>query len=279
MNYKHNLILAFIFCFMSSASFAQVQFKLDYNSKQDRYIVSVVPDMTYEAPKNITGTGQISIKVPTGKFDVIDIESLHPLMMWEANSRNDSPIEASDWDFISFGLITHGAPQIDYQKGVEIPLVSFRNAQGCTGEILLVDNSTEAFMPPNSQQANIGNQLTIFGAGGNAYIKNIGNGSANCGNYALTNTNDILATAKVEIYPNPAKEKLNVTFDWQLDRAETTLNIMDAQGKVVMAKQFSIKKGFNEMNLNVSLLPQGAYMIEVRGEDFNIPLERFVKMD
>lgn len=279
MNYKHNLILAFIFCFVSSASFAQVQFKLKYESKQDRYIVSVIPDITYEAPKNITGTGQISIKVPTGKFDVIDIESLHPLMMWDANSRNDSPVEARGWDYISFGLITHGAPQIDYKAGEEIPLVSFRNAQGCTGKVMLVDNNTEVFMPPNSQQANIGNQLTIFGAGGNAYTKNVGTGVAKCSDYVLSDTKDILATAQVEIYPNPAKDKLNVTFDWQLDRAETTMNIMDAQGKVVMAKQFSLVKGFNEMDLNVSLLPQGAYMVEIRGGDFNIPLERFVKMD
>ncbi|MFK7936028.1 MAG: T9SS type A sorting domain-containing protein [Saprospiraceae bacterium] len=276
---KQSLILSALLLFCVIPTFAQVQFKLTFDSKKDAYVVSVIPEVTYESPGNITGTGQISFKVPTGNFDVIDLENLHPDLRWEANSRNNSPVEDSNWDYISFGLITNGAPRIDYKSGVEIPLVSFRNEQGCTGEIMLVNNDTDEFMPPNSQQANIGNQLTIFAARGNAYSKNVGNGAADCGTYAVTNTKEVIQAAQVEVYPNPATNRLNVKFNWQLNRAETTLNVLDAQGKVVMAKQFALQKGFNTLDLNVDLLPQGAYMLELRGGDLNLPLDRFMKRD
>lgn len=276
---KQQLILTALLFFCTATIFAQVQFKLTFDHKSDAYVVSVIPEVTYENPDNITGTGQISLKVPSDKFEVIDLKSLHPHLIWEANARNDSPIEAADWDYVSFGLVTSSAPRIDYKSGVEIPLISFRNAHGCTGEIRLVDNATDEFMPPNSQQANIGNQLTIFGARGNAYTKNVGKGMADCSTYAVTNTEEVMTAAQLEVYPNPATNKLNIKFNWQLDRAETTLNVLDAQGKIVMAKQFALKQGFNLLEINTELLPQGAYMLELRGGDLTLPLDRFMKME
>ena len=76
---KSILLLPLAFVLASFSANAQVDFKLTYNPDTKQYTVSVVPLATYTAPQNITGTGQVTIKVPTNEFDPVDIINRHVL--------------------------------------------------------------------------------------------------------------------------------------------------------------------------------------------------------
>ena len=134
------------------------------------FIVSIIPNQTIARPKNITNTGQITLKAPTGSFNISEVQSLTGI--WQLNTVIKQPIEAPAFDYLVFNLVTH-IPNPNYQAGVDLPLFSFKNEHGCIGNIALIDNFNDAFWPPNSLDANIGNQLTILQYGiDNAYEKN-----------------------------------------------------------------------------------------------------------
>lgn len=184
-----NIILIFVaIIFATNTIEAQVKFKLSYDTEDELYTVSIIPNETFESPDNITGTGQVTIRVPSNYFEPANVTNLHDQMVWHANSRTDSPIEAVDFDYVSFGLMNPGVSNPDYKAGEEIQLFSFENAYGCTGGIEIVDNYKDPFMAPNSKSVNIGNSLTIFGAGGEAWAGLVGDGKVNC---MTTSTTDL----------------------------------------------------------------------------------------
>lgn len=254
-------------------------FKLNFDPTTERYTVSVVPMANYSNPQNITGTGQVTIKVPTNKFDPVDIESHLVGMHWEANARNDSPVEAPEFDYISFGLIIQGVAYPEYEKDKELPLFSFRNAYGCTGKIYLVDNANDPFMPPNSENANIGNTLTILGAGGDAYIGNVNGGQCDCAQdpNSTTATEEELSLKGFSIYPNPVSDLANLAINWDGKTTDAVLNIVDAQGKIVQATPLSIVDGANHQRIDASQLAPGSYWIRIVGDGWQINLDGFKK--
>lgn len=274
---KVNTLCAAALLFLSSVSFSQVQFKISFSQETQRYTVSVIPTETYLAPQNITGTGQVTIKVPTNNFDPVDIEDHLTGMHWEANARNNAPSESPDFDYISFGLIIQGIAFPEYNAGVELPLFSFQNAYGCAGAITLVDNVSDEFMPPNSQNANIGNALTILGAGGDAYGGIAGSAVVNCDPNAVLSANEEIGLSGYSIFPNPASNFINVKVDWKGDASNATILIMDANGKQVMTDKMSIANGKNIQKIKVSELTPGSYWVYLAGSDWKIGLDRFSK--
>ncbi|MBK9012952.1 MAG: T9SS type A sorting domain-containing protein [Saprospiraceae bacterium] len=274
---KVNTLCAAVLLFLSSTSIAQVQFKLAFDQETERYTVSIIPVATYTNPQNITGTGQVTIKVPTNNFDPVDIEDHLTGMHWEANARNNSPSESPDFDYISFGLLIQGIAFPDYVAGVEMPLFSFQNAYGCNGAITLVDNFADEFMPPNSQNANIGNALTILGAGGEAYGGIYGSPVCNCDPNAVLSAKEEVGLTSYSIFPNPASDFVNVKVDWAGEAGDATIQIVDATGKQVMASQMNLATGKNTQKLQVSDLVPGSYLVYLAGSDWKIGLDRFSK--
>lgn len=149
---------------------AQVVGNISVLDDNTTFIVSIIPNQTIERPKNITNTGQITLKAPTGSFTISDVQSFTGL--WQLNTIIQQPIEAPTFDYLVFNLVTH-IPNPKYEAGIDLPLFSFKNNNGCIGSIALIENFNDAFWPPNSLDANIGNQLTILQYGiDNAYEKN-----------------------------------------------------------------------------------------------------------
>lgn len=274
---KVNTLCAAALLFMSSASIAQVKFKISFSQETERYTVSVIPMDNYVSPQNITGTGQVTIKVPTNNFDPVDIKSNLTGMIWEANARNNSPSESPDFDYISFGLNIQGIAYPDYVKDVELPLFSFQNAYGCDGAIALVDNFADEFMPPNSQNANIGNALTILGAGGEAYGGVEGSATVNCDPNAVLSAKEEIGLGAYSIFPNPATEYVNVKIDWKGDANDANILIVDATGKQVLSAPSSLATGKNIQKVKVADLAPGSYWVYLAGADWKIGLDRFAK--
>jgi len=141
-------------------------FELEQEDNGD-FVVSLIPDTTWSFPFNIVSTAQVTIKVPTGGFDVGEITDLIEGVSFFRTGRDNSPIEEPTFDYISFSLGSQGTSRIPFQRGEKVGLFSFTNVGICPdGDISLIDNLTDPFFPPNSKQSNAGLQMTVSGFGG-----------------------------------------------------------------------------------------------------------------
>ncbi|MFK7935310.1 MAG: T9SS type A sorting domain-containing protein [Saprospiraceae bacterium] len=257
---------------------AQIQFQLEWLPELQKYQVTLHSNNTYTAPMNTTSTAQITIKVPTGQFEVTTLTSLQKDVEWEANGVFVAPPEAPEFDYISFGLTTLGTRQLDYKAGVTLPLFTFENALECGGSIELMDNQNDAFLPPNSRKANVANQITILGAKKNAYVGNTELNKVECVQ-AVTDAQDIAAELHTAtVFPSPTQDKLSIEVLWTKQKEEVTVNVYDTNGQLVMQKMTFLQAGKNVQPLDVALLKAGTYWVSISGTDWQYALPSFVKI-
>ena len=195
------LILALsVLCYFAHA---QVEFNVRQLDSCSEFQVSLTPTTTYFTPFNLTNSAQVTLVVPTGSVSISNLTS---------NSGNWSfaapiiiaPSENPAFDYINFQLTTNTSA-INYQAGVEVPLFSFTTIRNCAaGNVVLMDNNTDPFRFPNSQNINIGNSITVLGAGGNAYSGNYGND---------TNTSN----------PPPTTASSNCLIEYQIEQVGDNL--------------------------------------------------------
>jgi len=267
------MILSALICFNSLT--AQVWYKLDLMEDQETYQISLVSDVSWSLPNNITSTGQVTIKAPTLEFDVEDFESIHPKFNWEYNSRFNAPLESSDFDYFSFGLVS-ASREFDYEAGEEIPIIRFKNSKGCSDFVGLLDNEVDPYVFSKTKEVNVGNQLTVVGARGNAYLGNKGTKLVQCKKQIKTKD---LFVKDLVLFPNPAFNTLNINLDWTKNKQVGNFFIRDNSGKVIVNKQQQLQKGFNEINFDIAPLGGGIYHIELTNAAKEIiPLDRFVKV-
>ncbi|NJX14438.1 G8 domain-containing protein [Tamlana crocina] len=74
----------------------------------------------------------------------------------------------------------------------------------------------------------------------------------------ILRTQDFIATSDVRLFPNPASHSLH--FSGRYFNTETTVQIYDLVGKMVLQNQFSTNDSPNK-SLNISKLPKGLYMV------------------
>ena len=145
-----------------------------------RYQISMIPDTTWATPQNITSNLQVTIKAPTGGFVMDDIRSELQSSLFGATGSYTAPTEEPGSDYFTVGLTNPPQSDINYIKGTKIPLFTFANAGTCMGgDLTLMDNGADAFFPPNSQSANVGQQLFTLGYGADVPIC-LGTASAPC---------------------------------------------------------------------------------------------------
>ncbi|MEO5572017.1 MAG: T9SS type A sorting domain-containing protein [Bacteroidia bacterium] len=77
------------------------------------------------------------------------------------------------------------------------------------------------------------------------------------------------------IYPVPAKDHINVTFNSK-ENGTVTMSVKDIMGKEILSSQFSAVKGENNMMLDVSNHSAGIYFLTVTGNE-SIVVSKFVK--
>ncbi|MCP4120503.1 MAG: T9SS type A sorting domain-containing protein [Bacteroidetes bacterium] len=270
------LTILFVFCFFAPS--AQVQFKLTYQEMEGNYLVSIVSSETWASPYNLTGTGQITMKVPSGKFEPVNVINLQEGVQWSFNARSNNPEEAPSFDYLSLGLLTIGTKDLTYEAGEELPLLTFENKFGCTGPIYLMDNQQDPFLPPNSKNVNVGNQLSILGAGGNAYTGNISSGVF-CES-KTTSAEDLFTREDMglSIYPNPFSSFLKIGFNWQKASERANIVIYDNRGTQVFSYAVELNPGLNSYRLKPGAIPSGVYWMTLEGADWQIELDTVVKV-
>jgi len=152
-------------------------------AKDGLFTVSILSNQTINPPYHTTATAQVTLKVPTGKFEVTNLENLIEGVEFSQNGRSNAPNEDAAYDYIVFGLASFGTRNIRYQKDGTIPLFSFKNGGDCTGQpIMLMENFTDPFYPPNSERANVSQQITVAKTGADLSIVCIdSNAISDCG--------------------------------------------------------------------------------------------------
>lgn len=83
----------------------------------------------------------------------------------------------------------------------------------------------------------------------------------------LSNTQDIIDPSEIKVYPNPARDLLNINIDVLELRGEVSIKIIDMTGKVLM----SFDQESSTLNtINISSLGTGHYMMNISNEDYFI---------
>lgn len=67
----------------------------------------------------------------------------------------------------------------------------------------------------------------------------------------------------MKLYPNPASNSVNVTFSSE-ESGEALVTVMNIMGQTVMSEVAAINEGYNKLNLGISNLKSGVYMINIK---------------
>ena len=289
------ILKALIILVISTATLpAQVKFLLDYNAITAEYTVSMMPERTWYAPKNLTATGQVTLKATTGQFFVKDIKSYIADTKWSPSGRINSPDESPKYDYVFFGLRTQGLVEMPYHAFKKTKLFSFTIEANCAREVMLVSNTEDAFLPPNSRRVNIGNSLGALGANGEAYIGNVSDLPIFCP-YAdppkqetiipvddnkpvqITQSLTKLIDEKL-IYPNPTINEVNLQFTWKGQIGQKDILVYNEAGELVRLFQQDLQQGSNNFTLDVSKLGNGIYDFILEDKEQNLSLGKVIKI-
>ena len=167
--------------FVSFMGLGQVSYRIGLDADNKTYRVYMKSVVSYAGIQAKISTAQITLVVPHEignkyfqpsniKGKIVDGNQ----MIWNL-SRNDKPNENQQMDYISFGFSGSSSPIVfNINADEEIELLSFENSGICNGSVSLIA-ANDPFLPPNSQNTNPGNQITILGHGtNNAYVNNYG---------------------------------------------------------------------------------------------------------
>lgn len=167
------IILLLAFTSISQSIYGQIKGRVIGMSSPNTYKITIIPDQTWSPPNSITNTATITLKVPTGTFQIERLQSY--VGNWNLHDPIIAPIEDPKSDYLVFDLASP-LTTMTYEAGVAIDLFSFENKGICTTDIQILDDITDPFLPPNSRNANIGNYFIILGNGNtNAYAGTLTN--------------------------------------------------------------------------------------------------------
>lgn len=83
--------------------------------------------------------------------------------------------------------------------------------------------------------------------------------------------------AEAKIYPNPAASEVQLTLTAEKE-GPASIQVYSASGQTVLQKQVSLVKGFNQLRLDVSGLPNGIYTVQLissgQGQSFRLEVKK-----
>ena len=220
-------------------------FEINQNENEE-YVISLIPDTTWTFPRNIVSTAQVTVRVPTGGFEVGEPINLIEGVVFFRSGRDNSPIEAPEYDYISFSLGTQGTTRITFEKGQKVDLFAFANTGTCPdGVVTLMNNSSDPFYPPNSKQSNAGQQMTVSGFGAPDLPVGVSGGGVSC-NPDMTNPVDTMNTNPVDTMTTvPIDTMTTVPMDTIVDTTATP-PFIDSDLSVQVASQAISCAGAND---------------------------------
>lgn len=92
---------------------------------------------------------------------------------------------------------------------------------------------------------------------------------------AVTAVNDYSGVNELSVFPNPATDRLNVSFVMQ-DESSVSCKILDMTGKLLYSKQIESNDGLIEESVDVSGFAKGIYLLRIETAK-GTTIEKFVK--
>lgn len=253
------LMGAFLFSSMLSA---QVKFNLTYAEATKVYTLSIIPQATWEAPKNIVASAQIVLRVDAGSDFVPGITSLVPGATWADNAYVEQPASAPDYTFVCIALISGPTSAIPLVAGQEVPLFSFVNVgQGCAGSITMLTNDDPMVQAVINNRFNVTQNLAVLGLRGNAFT-GLENSTVECASLSGVGAPASKLIDDVKISPLPADKAVNI--EWSLLSDQPGLRqmvICDVAGREILREKISDGKGQHKMNIPVANWKAGMYRV------------------
>ncbi|MFQ5446348.1 MAG: PKD domain-containing protein [Saprospiraceae bacterium] len=157
-----------------------VTYELEYLNN-GFYQVNMLTDVTYTTPDDTTHSAQVTLKVPTGGFEIANLTPQTPNTNFAISSLHAAPAEDPNFDYITFNLTNTNTTAIPYSTGSVVHLFTFENTGSCSGDSIYLMTNSDPFFPPNSQSANVGQQLSTSGFGGAMNVCLSANSVAVCG--------------------------------------------------------------------------------------------------
>jgi hypothetical protein len=277
------LLLGLLACGCLTKSTAQVSFQLSLMPDRTTYLVSMTPTQTWVYPKNITGTAQVTVRIPANvRFTAGNITSLQQGVKWLDNARVERPAADRTHDYVSFSLTSMATKAIPYQANVETPLFTFTNIQNdCVGKVELVDNAAATTQNVTAEGFNVKNHLSVMAMQGEAFeAATQGSRVADCS--ATTNAQDLNNGLYVQtVYPTPATDLLTIEWtDTHISKAQNTvLIITNALGQEMINQKIdplSMKGATNKIDLDVRPWASGVYLFHFVNDKGLSPTQKIV---
>ena len=277
------LLLGLLACGCLTKSTAQVSFQLSLMPDRKTYLVSMTPTQTWAYPKNITGTAQVTVRIPANvRFTAGRITSLQQGVKWLDNARVERPAADRSHDYVSFSLTSMATKAIPYQANVETPLFTFTNIQNdCVGKVELVDNADATTQNVVAEGFNVKNHISVLAMHGEAFAA-VPQGSRVADCSTTTNAQDLNNGLYVQtVYPTPATDL--VTIEWtdsQVSKAQNTVLIVtDVLGQEIINQKIdplSIKGSVNKIELDVRPWASGVYLFHFVNDKGVSPSQKIV---
>jgi hypothetical protein len=91
-----------------------------------------------------------------------------------------------------------------------------------------------------------------------------------------SNTNEYSKELNLMVFPNPSIDIINIAF-MAADEGNYTMNVSDMMGRTVYIEELDCITGMNEKQLNISLLSDGMYFINLAGDGKRYRTLKFIK--
>lgn len=258
---------------------AQVYFKLDMTEDEKTYIVSMIPEVTLEAPMNMVSTAQVTLKLSSdNNFVINNLRSSLRDVRWHESYAAASPKEAPDYEYISFGLVSLATRSIPFEIGKEVELFRFDNLGDCPGSVSIVDNETDEFLFPNSKSVSISNGITVLGLGTSAYLGAIHGGEVSCITPESRKEEIIYLEQSVNISPNPASNLLNVEFTNPENTTAQEIKIFNLEGQLIHNESITTNPGKHNFTMGIKDWSPGSYLMYIENDNGITEGKRFVKV-
>jgi len=109
----------------------------------------------------------------------------------------------------------------------------------------------------------------------NGFVGGGGNASTNSAN---SNNESTLEFTFSNLYPNPATEQITLIVGSAAD-LETTLQIFNLQGSMLMEQTVSLATGANKVEIDIASLPSATYMVKFADQTGNQAYKKFTKLN
>ncbi len=268
-SFKHIVLIALAIVLNHTVQ-AQIKLKLSLMADQRTYLVSMIPESTWEAPMNKVGSAQVVIRMESNRpFLAGNIQSLIPDVSWTDNAYVISPASAPGSSFVCFVLNEQGTGKIPFQAGVETPLFSFTNLEpGCVGQIELVENEHRLVQKiVHEDRLNITQNMVVLGARGNAFSGVTGS-AADCA-AVVQSANEIPIVSNLRAFPIPTTDVLQISWKNNTGNEIDKIMVSSLLGNPLMLEKVIPGPEEQQARLDVSALPTGLYtgsLVNTAGE-------------